>query len=262
LQFEKSLKEAKNGMLCLVGAQVPLFTQNFSRISYPGIIRLHFAGGFFPQKDIKSLKKFFPNAKIFNNYGCAEAMPRLTIRPLESSNEGNNIGRPLPDIRMKTGEFGEILFQSPYGAVAFYDENGLNIIKQEDWVPTGDLGERCDNGYWFVNGRTNEVFKRFGEKIALPRLLKTVFSCWNGQAAFYREKDPSGEEGHILIISPKPSKDQIRSILQAFRKNYPRTHWPIRVESISTFPLLPNGKVDLVGLSKIENKEIHWRQRI
>lgn len=260
--LRNSLLQVEDGMLCLVGAQVQLFTNHYGDdISFPGIIRLHFAGGPFPQNEISIVKKLFPNARIFNNYGCAEAMPRLSIRPLEDSDEGSNIGRALPGIEMKTGEQGEILFRSIYRAVGFYDHNGLYIPREKDWIPSGDLGERIENGYWRLKGRNNEVFKRFGEKISLPQLLETVYVYWSGQAAFYREKDASGEEGHVLILAPTPTENQVRDILQCFRKTHPRTHWPIRVESTTILPTLPNGKIDKLGLAEIPHKSLHWRQR-
>jgi len=261
--LKEALLAAQDCMICLIGAQVPLFVSHYGDdTSFPGVIRVHFAGGPFPQQSIHIVKRFFPNAKIFNNYGCAEAMPRLTIRPLEDSDEGSNIGKPLPGIELRTGEAGEILFRSPYRAVGFYDHDGLRIPSDEDWVPSGDLGEEIDNHYWRIRGRSNEVFKRYGEKISLPQLMNTVCARWSGQAAFYRDKDPSGEEGHVLILTPEPTKEQVQNILQAFRKNHPRTHWPLRLESTPAFPLLPSGKIDKAGLAKIKNATVHWRQRL
>jgi acyl-CoA synthetase (AMP-forming)/AMP-acid ligase II len=251
-----------DAMLCLTGSQVSIIKNTFkSNEAFPGIIRLHFAGGQFPQQDIETVKRIFPNARIFNNYGCAEAMPRLTLRPLEVSNESSNIGKPLPGVEMKTGKLGEILFRSKYRGVCFYDTNGLFTPKDEDWMPSGDLGEKLENGYWKINGRNNEVFKRYGEKISLLQLLNTVHSRWNGAAVFYKEKDRLNEEGHVLVISPHPNEVQTTDVLQSFRKNYTRPHWPIRFESVDVFPLLPNGKVDKMGLAKNKNKIVHWEQR-
>jgi len=138
----------------------------------------------------------------------------------------------------------------------------LKIIGEDEFVESGDLGHALDQGYWWISGRTNEVFKRYGEKIALQRLLETVYSAWSSEAAFYKETDPAGEEGHVLVISPTPSGEQVRSILQAFRKNHPRTHWPLRIESTDVLPLLENGKIDLAGLNELKERILHWRQRI
>jgi len=260
LILKKSLVESQNCMICLIGAQIPLFLDNFNGTSFPGIIRVHFAGGPFPGQYLKDVINFFPNAEIYNNYGCAEAMPRLTIRHLNESDDPSNIGKPLPGIEMQTNNNDEILFKSPFGAVGFYDDNGFKEITQTDLIPTGDLGLPIKNGYWRITGRSNEVFKRFGEKIAFPRLLKSIYSKWSGQATFYREKDRYNEEAHILVLTPEPSDSDIKKILNVFRKNHPRTHWPVRVESVKEFPLLSNGKIDVYGIKNLNGKKIHWKQ--
>jgi long-chain acyl-CoA synthetase len=262
-KLKEVLSITQNGMLCMVGAQVPLLGNYFGdNISFPGIIRLNFAGGRFPQEKIPQIKEYFPNAQIYNNYGCTEAMPRLTIRRLEESNDANNIGRPVPGVELKLNSIGEILFRSPYRAVAFYGKDDICLPNDTDWIPSGDIGEQDANGYWYVKGRNNEVFKRYGEKISLSILQEMVLCQWQGEAEFYREKDASGEEGHVLVLSPEANERQIRQILLAFRHNYPRTHWPIRVESTNSMPLFPNGKLDIISLNKIKNKKLHWRQNI
>ena len=260
LILKKSLVESQNCMICLIGAQIPLFLDNFKGTSFPGVIRVHFAGGPFPGQYLNDVISFFPNAEIFNNYGCAEAMPRLTIRHLDESDDPSNIGKPLPGIEMRTNNNDEILFKSPFGAVGFYDDSGFKEITPTNWIPTGDLGLPIEDGYWRITGRSNEVFKRFGEKIAFPRLLKSIYSEWSGQATFYREKDLYNEEAHILVLTPEPSEKDVKNILTVFRENHPRTHWPVRVESINEFPLLSNGKIDVYGIKKLNGKKIHWKQ--
>jgi len=259
---KKYLEEAADCLLCLVGAMLPLLKSNFGEhICFPGVTRLHFAGGMFPQESLPLIEKIFPNALIFNNYGCAEAMPRLTIRKAGETNIAHNIGRPIPGVNLKIGDEGEILFQSIYRASCYYDHTGLHIPSDDDWIPTGDFGEQIENGYWLIRGRKSEVFKRYGEKISFYQLLETVKVYWTHDAVFYRENDSSGEPGHVLLLSPNADEDQVRNILREFRKNYARALWPLRIESVENIPLLPNGKIDNIRFSSIP-KTIHWMQRI
>ena len=237
-------------------------TDSVIRKEFRGIIRLNFAGAPFPQNDMHKVHSFFPNAKIFNNYGCAEAMPRLTIRSEEISEDGSNIGKVLPGVEMKTDEEGKILFKSPYSAVGFYDNGKFMSLTEDMWISSGDFGSELEKGYWSVKGRTNEVFKRFGEKISIPQLLKSVFSKWGGSAVFYSESDSGGERGHVLVVSPRPNEKQLRDVLSVFRSGYSRAHWPIRLESVDSFPLLENGKVDRVSLMDSNDRVTHWYQRI
>ncbi|HEV7921434.1 MAG TPA: class I adenylate-forming enzyme family protein, partial [Thermoanaerobaculia bacterium] len=254
-----ALRNAREAMICLVGIQVPLFAQGGE--SYPGVIRVHFAGGAFPQQQLEVMRRVFPNAEIFNNYGCAEAMPRLAVRRASDAEVASDIGLPLPGVELLTADNGELRFRSPYGAVAYVDSAGLHRITTDEWVPTGDLGVE-EGGRWLLTGRANEVFKRHGEKVTLPLLLETVSAAWTGPAGFYRERDAAGEEGHVLVLAPRPSDDDVHAILQSFRAQHPRALWPLRIESAERLPTLPNGKLDRASLAGLDSKTVHWRQRI
>jgi acyl-CoA synthetase (AMP-forming)/AMP-acid ligase II len=249
-------------MICLVGVQVPLLQHYFAGEKFPGILRVNFAGGRFPQEQLDSVRGFFPEAKIFNNFGCAEAMPRLTIRPAEAVDQASDVGQPLFGIEIRANDSHELMFRSPYGAVGFVDDQGFTPIDAYTWVKTGDLGGLSDRGTWQITGRAGEVFKRQGEKISLQMLQATVLDRWTAQAAFYRERDRNGEEGHVLVLAPRPSEEQVRSILSGFRANHPRAWWPLRIEGIDALPLLASGKIDVLALPASANRTVYWQQRI
>jgi acyl-CoA synthetase (AMP-forming)/AMP-acid ligase II len=236
--------------------------QHFAGERFPGVIRVNFAGGRFPQEQLDSVRVFFPEARIFNNFGCAEAMPRLTIRAAEAADQASDVGQPLPGIEIRANESRELMFRSPYGAVGFVDDQGFTPIDAQTWIKTGDLGSLSDGGTWQITGRAGEVFKRQGEKVSLQALLGTVLGQWSTQAAFYREQDRSGEEGHVLILAPRPSDEQVRCILKGLRANHPRAWWPLRIEGIDTLPLLASGKIDVLALPAAADRIVHWHQRI
>ncbi len=260
--LKKILKEARQAMLCLVGAQVPLFKRIFGEtVQFPDIIRLNFAGGKFPQESLDYLFSIFPNAQIYNNYGCAEAMPRLTIRTDSASDSSNNIGKPLPGVELSTNSEGTLCFRSPYGAVGYIENGEFQRIQEDDWVQTGDLGFLREDSSWMLNGRAVEVFIRYGEKISLYTIDDSLKKQWWGESAYYQETDVNGELGYVAVVSPTLNKETSHAIMRQLRLDFPRTHWPLRLESVEEFPLLSNGKVDANKLSSItREKEIHWLQ--
>ena len=260
--LEETLSRSQDAMMCMVGGQVALLRRYFPETVFPGIIRLHFAGGRFPQEQLDFLHHCFPNADIYNNYGCAEAMPRLTLRRAEDASIAAHIGHTLPGIEMVSDGQNRLLFRSMYGAVAYIDEEGFHSIDPDEWVPSGDLGEPLEDGGWCLLGRANEVFKRYGEKVSLAQLLTTVKDHWNGDAVFYQEMETGGEQACVLVLSPEPTKRELRGVLMGFRDNHTRPHWPVRVESLEQMPLLPSGKTDTIALAAAQDKKLHWRQRI
>ncbi|WP_295393313.1 class I adenylate-forming enzyme family protein [uncultured Thiodictyon sp.] len=256
------LAQARDTMLCLVGAQVPLLRRGMPDAVFPGVVRLHFAGGAFPQEHLDFLSDRFPNALIFNNYGCAEAMPRLTLRGAAASEQGANIGWPLPGIALTAGADGRLLFRSPFAAVGVVDAAGIHAFSPDEWVESGDLAVPTADGSWVLSGRSNEVFKRYGEKVSLAQLIGSVRLVWVGEAAFYRETDRQGEQGAVLVLAPSPSADELRRVLSALRAEYPRPHWPLRIEGADVLPRLPSGKIDNLRLAALERRAIVWKQRI
>ena len=260
--LKATLEQARDAMICLVGVQVPLLMNLLAGGTFPGVIRVHFAGGRFPQERLDPLRGMFPHAQVFNNYGCAEAMPRLTIRRAEESSEAANIGRPLSGIEMRSGEGHEVMFRSPYGAVGVVEDMKFKAITPADWIPTGDLGEMNEDGSWRLIGRSGEVFKRHGEKVSLAALTTTVTPVWDGQCAFYRESDPAGEDGCVLVLAPDATAETVKPVLMALRKHHPRAQWPLRIESAAALCLLANGKTDVRALPFLPNKKVLWQQHI
>jgi acyl-CoA synthetase (AMP-forming)/AMP-acid ligase II len=255
----RSFAAADAALVCLVGAQLPRLVESLSE-GYPGVVRVCFAGGAFPQDRLADVRRLFPAATVLNNYGCAEAMPRLTLRRADEAEDGANVGRALPGVSLRIGEGHEVLFRSEYGALAFVDDAGFHPLAAHDWVSSGDLGELLADGSLRLLGRANEVFKRYGEKVALPQLATTVREAWRGQVAFYRERDRAEEEGYVLVLAPRAEEADVRAILRLFRARHPRACWPLRIESVTALALSANGKPDAATLPSSSDKAVHWQQ--
>jgi len=258
---QAALNAARDAMVCMVGAQVPLLLQLFPNAKFDGVVRLHFAGGRFPQERLDDLARIFPNAKVFNNYGCAEAMPRLTIRAAREAGDAANVGKPLPGISMRTRE-DALQFRSPYSAKLVVESGAAHEIPMEEWIATGDLGRVDDDGTVHLTGRASEVYKRFGEKISLAQLMTAVQRVWKHNAAFYRTTDKMNEGAHVLVLAPAPKEADVKAILAELRATFTRPHWPLRIESAKKLPLLSSGKPDVKRLEKDAGKfNVHWQQR-
>ncbi len=256
-----ALQDARDAMLCLVGVQGGLLASALHGASFEGVTRLHFAGGRFPQAHLPALRRLFPRAAITNNYGCAEAMPRLTLRAAEAAHDASDIGAALPGIELRADDADRLLFRSPYGAVAVHEAGALRTIAPGEWVPSGDLAAPSGDG-WRLLGRANEVFKRHGEKVYLPAVLDTVGNAWNGETGVYRTTDRGGEDGYVLVLAPTAESADVRGVLRALRSHHARAQWPLRIETTAQLPRLANGKVDNAALGRPADRAVAWDQRI
>jgi acyl-CoA synthetase (AMP-forming)/AMP-acid ligase II len=260
--LRNALLESTRAMMCLVGVQAPLLLQHFGDLVFPGVARIHFAGGRFPQEQLGALSKIFPSARIYNNYGCAEAMPRLTVRPAEVSSDPSDVGPALPGIDIRLDDEGALVFRSSYGAVGIVEKGSFSSIGGNTWVRSGDMAEAMPGGHWRLKGRVGEVFKRHGEKISLAAILGTIAAAWSGHYAAFRDVDSRGEEGWVLVLAPLGDATEVRAVLFSLRKHHPRAHWPLRIEGYSSLPLLPNGKIDVRSLPHLSGATILWRQPV
>lgn len=257
-----ALLSSTHAMLCMVGSQIPLFRRYLpDGMHFGGVIRLNFAGAPFPQREIPWLRAVFPNAEIYHNYGCTEALPRLTVRCGDENPDPMVLGPPLKGIELDAGKEGELRFRSPYSAVAIAGKDDLHLIGADEWLETGDLAERQMDGSFRLMGRSSEVFKRHGEKISLSAVNGLLREHWPGDLALYTELAPDGEMGYVVALTPEPAASEVRHVLLGFRERYRRPQWPIRIETVESIPLLTNGKPDLNALQAGGGKVL-WKQML
>lgn len=252
------ISSGRNLMLCFVGPQMKLLKQYVAGKTFPEVIRVHFAGARFPESELPFIFQTFPRAKVFNNYGCVEAMPRLSINEIRPAHADIDLVKPLPGVQFKSDDKDHLFFQSPYSAVASIAQG--QVEKYEDWIATGDSAAPMPNGSWRLLGRNNEIFKRYGEKVMISDISDVIMKVWESDFGFYRVTDSMGEEGVVLVLSPEPKADQLQSILMEFRNHLRRPFWPIRVESASALELSSNGKTRIPDPSRLQNIKVLWKQ--
>jgi acyl-CoA synthetase (AMP-forming)/AMP-acid ligase II len=259
--FFEALDREVDTMLCLVGSQVPILRNFLGKgRQFPYVIRLNFAGGLFPQADLAWLEETFSSARILHNFGCAEALPRLTIRDARDRDDPLVLGPLVEGAEFSLSEAGMLAFRSPYGAVAIADAESVRLHDPTDWIETGDAAELLEDGTYRLLGRKSDVFKRFGEKVSLPTLAASLREVWPGALAFYLDPSDNGEPAHVLLLSPHPDSEAMQKILRHLRTHFRRPLWPVRLEAAAEIPLSRNGKPDVEAI-RLLPRDVMWRQR-
>ena len=135
------------------------------------------------------------------------------------------------------------------------------LLDDDEWVPSGDLGQLNSDGSWSLKGRHSELFKRHGEKISLLRITEDLLEALDGiRFVLYREIDAEAEEGYCMVLELSALGGEFKAALRMFRSKYPRSSWPIRIESVVSLPLLPSGKPDLAAVKQMDGKPVLWNQ--
>lgn len=130
---------------------------------------------------LRQLQERLPHAVQLANYGLTEATGHLSVTlptdPIEL--RVNTGGHPLPGMEvrvvdpaggedMPAGQVGEILFRGPMRFLGYWKDPELteNVIDQEGWCHSGDLGTLDSEGRVTYTGRLKDMLKVGGENVA------------------------------------------------------------------------------------------------
>jgi long-chain acyl-CoA synthetase len=111
--------------------------------------------------------------QIYQGYGMTETSPVISVNPPANNVLGTN-GTPLNDTELIFAEDGEILVRGPHVMKGYYkDEKATHeIIDQDGWLHTGDIGYLKDGHYLMITDRKKEIFKLSSGKYIAPQMLE------------------------------------------------------------------------------------------
>ena len=243
----RDLREAAAEMLCLVASQARiLFRLRFGAAQALERVKVvNFAGAPFPVSSFAGIRALFPNSVVYNNYGCAEAMPRLTVAQVSSDeHDVCMVGPAIGDIELRVEggqDVGPIVFRGSSASLGTLAGDG-SLVPHQEWIPSGDLGRIVD-GALHVFGRHDQVVKVAGERFSLLEIEAALLSSSCEHAMAWLETDQQGEQSIRAVVggTTRPTGPELT---RAFGDRLPRRFWPKRVDWAATWMELPNGKTD------------------
>nr|XP_037268097.1 luciferin 4-monooxygenase-like [Rhipicephalus microplus] len=131
--------------------------------------RIILFGSSTPPELAKELASTFQLKDLRSWYGMNEAGGFLTVPP-NGDVSGIDVGFPVPGVRMKiidsiSGKIlgpmqrGEVHFYTPYAASGYsgHSQDTIDIMDEQGWIHTGDLGYYDHDGRLFLCGRLKEM---------------------------------------------------------------------------------------------------------
>ncbi len=123
-------------------------------------------------------------AKIFNieGYGLTETSPVIAVNsPVKKEMKIGTVGSVLDGFEVKIAEDGEILCKGDGVMMGYYKAPELTaeVIDENGWFHTGDIGVFEDDIYLKITDRKKEIFKLSGGKYIAPQMIENKLKASN-----------------------------------------------------------------------------------
>jgi long-chain acyl-CoA synthetase len=112
---------------------------------------------------------------VIQGYGLTETSPVISVNPLRVDEiKFETVGPVLKDVLVKIADDGEILSKGPNLMLGYYKAPELTaeVIDQEGYFHTGDIGILEDGKFLRITDRKKEMFKLSAGKYIAPQALE------------------------------------------------------------------------------------------
>ena len=124
-----------------------------------------------------SIAEFFDRIGIpvFQGYGLTETSPTVSTN-YYGNNKIGTVGKALPSVIVKVAENGELLVAGQNVMQGYYGkpEMTAEVIDEDGWFHTGDIGEIDEQGFVKITGRIKNMIVLGGGKKIFPEEVEAV----------------------------------------------------------------------------------------
>ncbi|WP_435551718.1 acyl-CoA synthetase [Natrinema sp. CGMCC1.2065] len=208
-----------------------------------------------------------------DGYGQTETVALVTNYPGIDVKPGS-MGKPTPGVgatiidvddeeTVEPGEIGEIAVpvDSPAIFDGYYEKPNLDEQKLSgDYYRTGDLASRDEDGYFFFEGRADDIIISSGYRIG-PFEVEDALVTHDAVAEAAVVDSPHEERGsvvkaYVILAEGHEGTDELKDDLQSFMKEETAPYkYPRRIEFTDELPKTSSGKIRRVELRKEEQQK-------
>jgi long-chain acyl-CoA synthetase len=221
-------------------------------------LRLCCSGGSaMPVEVLKGFEEAF-DCKVLEGYGLSETSPVASFNHPDRERKPGSIGTPIEGVEMKlvdedgndvegAGEVGEIAIKGHNIMKGYWGKEDATkeVLDDDGWFRTGDMGKRDDEGYYFIVDRKKEMIIRGGYNV-YPREIEEVLyehPAVAEAAVVGVPDDKMGEEiGAAVVLKEgkEADADELRDFVKEQVANY---KYPRRIWFPDELPKGPTGKI-------------------
>jgi long-chain acyl-CoA synthetase len=136
---------------------------------------------------------FSSGCAVMEGYGMTETTGTGTTNTRANHRFGT-VGRAMPGVELRIADDGEILMKGPNVFAGYWrnEEATREVLDEDGWLHTGDLGEIDDDGYLKITGRKKDIIITAGGKNLTPANIENDLkqSPFISQAVMYGDRRP------------------------------------------------------------------------
>ncbi|RKY50743.1 MAG: long-chain fatty acid--CoA ligase [Candidatus Neomarinimicrobiota bacterium] len=154
---------------------------------------------------------------ILQGYGLTEASP-VTHTNRRDRYKFSTVGKPIHNVEHTLTEEGEILVKGPNVMQGYYKDPRATaeMIDEEGWLHTGDIGEIDLDGYLKITDRIKNIIVTSGGKNIAPSTLETELM----KSAYIEQIVIIGDKRNYLTALIVPKYDQMEALAQEYNIHY------------------------------------------
>ena len=229
----------------------------------------------------RDLAEFFwaMGIEIYEGYGLTETSPVIAVNHPGRARLGT-VGPVIPGIEVEIAEDGEILTRGPHVMKGYYNnpEATAEVIDDDGWFHTGDIGEIDGDGFLRITDRKKEIIvNAYGKNVAPAPIENSLkASRWISQVVIigdqrkfltalivpdfealkpWAEKQGKGDLSNAELAEDPDVRALVEAELQEQNQDL------ARYEQIGTFTLLPDEFTleggELTPTQKVKRRVIH-----
>ncbi len=229
--------------------------------SFPDLRYISNTAAALPPAHIARLRELLPGTTIFSMYGLTECKRCTYLPPARLDDKTGSVGVAIPNTeafvvdddgrRVAPGEVGQLVIRGPHVMQGYWanPEATAKALRPgpnpwEKVLYTGDLFYADADGFLYFVGRTDDIIKTRGEKVA-PKEVEAVLSACPGvvESVVVGRSDPVlGQSIHAIVVASDPALTE-RDVIRHCARALEEFMVPKSVEFRDSLPKTDTGKV-------------------